>query len=109
MGDLLLLGQSKPPACQQPAARQPGCVPAVRLPPSSAPLAPEAAMQSKKRSADSAHHAEITERKSLNLDFQGLKDKGYQPYFRRSLLKYYTGGKTHTCDKGKAGRIPAAV
>ena len=41
-------------------------------------------------------------------DFTVLKSKGYQPYFRASLLKYYSGNKTHTCNKGKADRIPAA-
>ncbi len=58
---------------------------------------------------DDLTRTQQTERRSLNLDFQSLKDKGYQPYFRGSLLKYYTGNKSHTCDKGKAGRIPAAV
>ena len=28
------------------------------------------------------------ERNSLSLDFQSLKTKGYQPYFRGSLLQY---------------------
>ncbi len=61
------------------------------------------------RVKDDLTRTQQTERRSLNLDFQGLKDKGYQPYFRGSLLKYYTGNKSHTCDKGKAGRIPAAA
>jgi len=49
------------------------------------------------------------ERKSLDLDFQGLKGRGYQTYFQGSLLKYYSGHKTHTCGNGKADRIPAAA
>jgi len=37
------------------------------------------------------------------------KTKGYQPYFRGSLLQYYSDNKTHTCVKGKADRIPTAA
>ena len=35
------------------------------------------------------------------------RGKGHQPYFRASLLKYYSGNKIHSCDKEKADRIPA--
>ena len=57
---------------------------------------------------DDLRRVQQTERRGLDLDFQILKGKGYQPYFRGSLLKYYSGNKNHTCAKGKADRILAA-
>ncbi len=58
---------------------------------------------------DDLTKSQQAERKSLSLDFQSLKTKGYQPYFRGSLLQYYSDNKNHTCVKGKADRIPAAA
>ncbi len=58
---------------------------------------------------DDLTRSQQAERKSLSLDFQSLKTKGYQPYFRGSLLQYYSDNKNHTCVKGKADRIPAAA
>ena len=57
---------------------------------------------------DDLTRVQQTERRGLDLDFKILKGKGYQPYFRGSLLKYYSGNKNHTCAKGKADRILAA-
>ena len=57
---------------------------------------------------DDLTRVQQNERRGLDLDFQILKGKGYQPYFRGSLLKYYSGNKNHTCAKGKADRILAA-
>ncbi len=37
---------------------------------------------------DDLTRSQQAERKSLSLDFQSLKTKGYQPYFRGSLLQY---------------------
>ncbi len=39
---------------------------------------------------DDLTRSQQAERKTLNLDFQVLKTKGYQPYFRGSLLQYYS-------------------
>ena len=58
---------------------------------------------------DDLTKSQQAERKSLSLDFQSLKTKGYQPYFRGSLLQYYNDNKNHTCGKGKADTIPAAA
>ncbi len=58
---------------------------------------------------DDLTRSQQAERHSLSLDFQSLKTKGYQPYFRGSLLQYYSDNKTHTCVKGKADRIPTAA
>ncbi len=58
---------------------------------------------------DDLTKSQQAERKSLSLDFQSLKTKGYQPYFRGSLLQYYSDNKKHTCGKGKADTIPAAA
>jgi len=43
---------------------------------------------------DDLTRSQQAERKSLSLDFQSLKTKGYQPYFRGSLLQYYSDNKT---------------
>jgi len=58
---------------------------------------------------DDLTRSQQAERSSLSLDFQGLKSKENQPYFRGSLRKYYSDNRTHTCGKGKADRISAAV
>ncbi len=65
--------------------------------------------QAGSRLDDDLTKSQQAERKSLSLDFQSLKTKGYQPYFRSSLLQYYSDNKNHTCVKGKADRIPAAA
>jgi len=39
---------------------------------------------------DALTRSQQAERKSLSLDFQSLKAKGYQPYFQGSLLQPYT-------------------
>ena len=61
------------------------------------------------RLADDLTKSQQAERKSLSQDFQSLKTKGYQPYFRGSLLQYYSDNTNHTCGKGKADTIPAAA
>ena len=58
---------------------------------------------------DDLTKSQQTERKSLSLDFQRLKTKGYHPYFRGSLLQYYSDNRNHTCGKGKANTIQAAA
>ena len=65
--------------------------------------------QAGSRLDDDLTKSQQAERKSLSLDFQSLKTKGYQPYFRGSILQYYSDNKNHTCVKGKADRIPAAA
>ena len=54
---------------------------------------------------DDLTRSQQAERKTLSLDFQDLKIKGYQPYFRDSLLQYYSNNKVHTCAKGKADKV----
>ena len=54
---------------------------------------------------DDLTRSQQAERKTLSLDFQDLKIKGYQPYFRGSLLQYYSNNKVHTCAKGKADKV----
>ncbi|DBA99472.1 TPA: hypothetical protein ACH3X3_012062 [Trebouxia sp. C0006] len=54
---------------------------------------------------DALTRSQQAERKTLSLDFQDLKIKGYQPYFRGSLLQYYSNNKVHTCAKGKADKV----
>ncbi|DBA87448.1 TPA: hypothetical protein ACH3X1_004487 [Trebouxia sp. C0004] len=49
---------------------------------------------------DDLTRSQQTERNTLSLDFRSLKTKGYQPYFRGSLLEYHSENKTHTCGKG---------
>jgi len=58
---------------------------------------------------DDLTKSQQAERKSLSLDFQSLKTKGYQPYFRGSDLQYYSDNKNHMCRKGKADAIPATA
>jgi len=54
---------------------------------------------------DDLTRSQQAERKTLSLDFQALKTKGYQPYFRGSLLRYYSNNRAHTCAKGKADKV----
>ncbi len=54
---------------------------------------------------DDLTRSQQAERKTLSLDFQDLKTKGYQPYFRGSLLQYYSNNRVHTCAKGKANKV----
>ena len=54
---------------------------------------------------DDLTRSQQAERKTLSLDFEALKTKGYQPYFRGSLLQYYSNNRVHTCAKGKAGKV----
>ena len=58
---------------------------------------------------DDLTRSQQAERKNLSLDFQSLKTKGYQPYFRGSVLQYYSDNKNHMCGKGKADAIPATA
>ncbi|DBA90840.1 TPA: hypothetical protein ACH3X1_004039 [Trebouxia sp. C0004] len=54
---------------------------------------------------DDLTRSQQIERNNLSLEFQSLKSKGYQPYFRGLLLHYHSENKTHTCGKGKADRV----
>ena len=63
--------------------------------------------QAEVRLDDDLTRSQQAERKSLSLDFQSLK--GYQPYFRGSILQYYSDNKNHMCGKGKADAIPATA
>ncbi len=54
---------------------------------------------------DDLTRSQQAEQKTLSLDFQDLKTKGYQPYFRGSLLQYYSNNRVHTCAKGKANKV----
>ena len=61
--------------------------------------------QNKVRTDDDLTRIQQKERRELSADFQGLKMKGYQPYFRGS--EFYFNGSMHTCRLGKAGTIAA--
>ncbi len=54
---------------------------------------------------DDLTRSQQAERKTVNLDFQVLKIKGYQPYFRGSLMQYYSNNRVYTCAKGKADKV----
>jgi len=57
---------------------------------------------------DDLTRSQQAERKSLSVDFQSLKTKGYQPYFRGSLLQYYSDNrKPHMCE-GKSRQNPSS-
>ncbi len=49
------------------------------------------------------------ERGTLNADFQILKEKGYKPFFRGSILMYRRNDKACACQKDKAGTVPLAA
>ena len=49
------------------------------------------------------------ERSSLNNDLQTLKGKGYEPFFRGSVLIYRSSEKACVGQKGKADTAPPAA
>ena len=53
---------------------------------------------------DDLTKSQQAERKSLSQDFQSLKTKGYQPYFRGSLLQYYSDNKNTLVGREKQTR-----
>ncbi len=49
------------------------------------------------------------ERGILDNDFQALKEKGYKPFFRGSVLMYRRSDKACVCQKDKADTVPLAL
>ena len=49
------------------------------------------------------------ERGTLDADFQALKEKGYKPFFRGSVLMYRRNDKACVCQKDKADTVPPAL
>ena len=49
------------------------------------------------------------ERSSLNNDFQTLKEKGYKPFFRGSVLMYRSNEKPCVCLESKADTVSPAA
>ncbi len=46
------------------------------------------------------------ERQELSADFETLKQKGHQPFFRGAVLKYRHADKTRNCRPGQAHKAP---
>ena len=52
---------------------------------------------------------QMKQRRGLSPDFQLLKARGYQPFFRGPTLKYRDGALIRRCARGEANKVVAAA